>query len=98
MIRSGCAVVVVLMSLTSGLSAQTVGLPVCDDFLTKYEACVSSKVPEAQRTMYKGSFEQMRKAWSEAAKNSSAKSSLEGTCKTSAEQMKTLMSAFGCTF
>jgi hypothetical protein len=100
MVRPACLVAAVglQVSLTTGLAAQTVGIAVCDDFLKKYEACVTTNVPEAQRTMFKGQFDQMRKMWSDAAKNPSAKTTLEGTCKQSAEQMKTSMSSFGCTF
>jgi hypothetical protein len=100
MVRPASVVVAaaVLMSLTGGLAAQTVGIAACDDFLKKYEACVSGNVPEAQRTMFKGQFDQMRKMWSDAAKDPASKTTLEGTCKQSAEQMKMSMSSFGCTF
>ena len=92
------AIASVLMTVSTGLSAQMTGIAACDDFLTKYEACVTSKVPAAQRATYQGQFEQMRKAWSDAAKNPGAKASLEGACKQSAEQMKAAMSGFGCAF
>ena len=67
-----------------------------DDFLKKYEACVASKVPAAQRATFQGQLEQMRKAWSDAAKNPSLKPTLEGACKQSAEQVKMALSGFGC--
>jgi hypothetical protein len=63
--------------------AHTVGVAACDYFLKKYEACVASNVPAAQRATFQGLFDQMR--------------NLEGACKQSAEQSKTAMSAFGCT-
>lgn len=84
--------------LSTGLGAQTIGIAACDDFLKKYEACVTSKVPAAQQAAFQGQFDQMRKAWSDAAKNPGVKASLEGACKQSAEQVKTAMSGFGCTF
>jgi hypothetical protein len=101
MIRPGSVVVaaVMLMGLTSGLSAQTIGVAACDDFLTKYDACLGSKVPEAQRAMYKASVDQMRKTWTDTAKNPSFKSALESSCKAGVEQLKTALStSFGCTF
>lgn len=100
MVRSGSlvAAAVALMSLTTGATAQTVGIAACDEFLKKYEACVTTNVPEAQRAVYKGQFDQMRKMWSDAAKNASAKPTLESACKQSADQMKTSLSSFGCTF
>jgi hypothetical protein len=87
-----------LAMLGSELSAQTTGVAACDDFLKKYEACVTSKIPDAQRTTFQGQLDQMRKVWSDAAKAPGAKETLESTCKQSAEQIKPAMSGFGCSF
>jgi hypothetical protein len=92
------AVSLVPTVVSSGLEAQTIGIPACDDFLKKYEMCVTSKIPSQQRAMFQTQFDEMRKAWSEAAKNAAAKATLESTCKQSAEQTKAMMANFGCTF
>ena len=56
-----------MLSLAAGIAllagvttahAQSTGIAACDDFLTKYDACVVSKVPEAQRAMYKTQIDQ----------------------------------------
>jgi hypothetical protein len=86
------------MMLSTGLSAQTTGVPACDDFLKKYESCLTSKVPAAQKATFQGQLDQMRKAWSDAAKAPGVTETLESSCKQSAEQMKTAMSGFGCSF
>ena len=86
-----------LLILSTGLSAQTTGIAACDDFLKKYEACVTSKVPEAQKAVFQSSLDQMRKAWSDMAKTS-AKTTLESDCKQSAEQTKAALSSLGCSF
>src|SRR5687768_5457359 len=78
------------------VSAQTTGVAACDDFLKKYEACVTSKVPEAQKAGLMNTLEQMRKTWSEIAK-STAKTTLESVCKDTAERLKGLLSSLGCT-
>jgi hypothetical protein len=100
MIRAASAVTAasVFLILSTGLSAQTTGIAACDDFLKKYEACVTSKIPAAQKATFQTQLDQMRKAWSDAAKNAAAKPTLESSCRQSAEQMKASMSAFGCTF
>jgi hypothetical protein len=85
-----------LTVVSTGLSAQTLGIAACDDFLKKYETCVTSQVPAAQRATFQGQFDQWRKAWSDMAKNPNTKAGLENACKQSAEQMKTAMSWFGC--
>ncbi len=93
-----CALVIMSTTMSTGLGAQTTGIAACDDFLKKYEACVSSKVPDAQKATFQGSLDQMRKAWSDAAKNPSSKAAIEGACKQSAEQTKAALSGLGCTF
>jgi hypothetical protein len=87
-----------LMGLSAGLGAQTTGVAACDDFLKKYEACVTSKIPAAQKATFQAQLDQIRKAWTEAAKTPATKATLENACKQSAEQMKTAMSGFGCSF
>jgi hypothetical protein len=87
-----------LVSLSTGLGAQSTGIAACDDFLKKYDACVTTKVPAAQRDTFQGQLDQVRKAWGDAAKNPSAKAGLENACKQMADQMKGAMSGFGCSF
>ena len=96
-----------VMSLAAGIAllagattahAQSTGIAACDDFLTKYDACVVSKVPEAQRTMYKTQIDQTRKAWVDLAKNPSAKATMEATCKQTLDATKASLTAYGCSF
>lgn len=75
-----------------------IGVPECDEYIEKYEACLNSKVPEAQRAMFKSSFETMRKTWKESAANPQAKASLATGCKQAIETAKTSMSSFACTW
>jgi len=88
----------VLILVSTDLSAQTLGIAACDDFLKKYETCVASQVPAAQRATLQSQFEQWRKTWLDMANNPSAEAGLENACKQSAEQMKAAMSGFGCKF
>jgi hypothetical protein len=90
------ALALTLLSIGVG-SAQTTGVAACDDFLKNYEACITSKMPEAQKATFKGQLEQMRKSWSDMAKTS-AKATLESACKQSAEQTKAALSSIGCSF
>jgi hypothetical protein len=78
MVRAAAAVIVTsaLVMLSTALSAQTTGVAACDDFLKKYEACVTSKIPAAQKATFQGQLDQMRKAWSDAAKAPGAKATL----------------------
>ncbi|MDQ8728321.1 hypothetical protein [Bradyrhizobium sp. LHD-71] len=87
-----------VFTLGTGASAQTTGVAACDDFLTKYEACVTAKVPAAQRATFQGQLDQTRKTWSDLAKNASTKPALEGSCKQTSEQMKAALQNYGCAF
>ena len=47
---------------TTASSGDKVGIPECDDYLTKYESC-TPKVPEPGRAAYKSAGEQLRASW-----------------------------------
>ncbi len=79
-------------------NTEKIGVPECDDFIAAYDACVSSKVPEAARAQYKSSIEQWRSSWKKLADNPATKASLAAACKQSAEQAKTSLSSYNCTW
>ena len=59
---------------------------------------IVSKVPEAQRAMYKAQIDQTRKAWVDMAKNAPVKATMETTCKQTMGATKASLTAFGCSF
>lgn len=77
-------------------TAEKIGVPECDDYIAKYEACISSKVPAAQRATFESSFKTMRDSWAEAAKTEAGKSGLAAGCKAAMDSAKTSLSSFGC--
>ena len=78
-------------------TAGAIGIPECDNYLTKYEACVSSKVPESARDALRQGLEQTRTAWRSAASNDATKASLGAACTQAHEAAKAALSAYGCT-
>jgi hypothetical protein len=86
------------IALAAPARAQSTGIAACDDFLTKYDTCVTSKLPEAQRATYKAQLDQTRKAWLDMAKNPAAKSTMEQSCKQTSDAMKASLQSFGCSF
>lgn len=80
---------------TSG-SGDKIGVPECDDFIAKYEACISSKVPEAARAQFNMSLKQWRDSWRQAASTPQGKAGLTQGCKMIAEQSKQSLKPFGC--
>lgn len=87
-----------LLTAAGAYAADAVGIPACDDFLVKYEACISGKIPAAKQPMFKSSVDQMRTGWASAAKTPQAKPALEAACMQSSEQAKASTAAYGCVF
>jgi hypothetical protein len=83
---------------TVAATGEKIGIAECDDFLDKYDACVTDKIPAAARAQYQSSLAQWRKAWRDAAANPQTKGTLAAQCKMIAEQTATSMKSFGCTF
>jgi hypothetical protein len=92
--------IVSLVVLAGGYAqaADKTGVAACDEFLTKYETCVSSKVPAAQQATFKSQIDMTSKAWADMAKNASTKPTLEASCKQTQDQMKAALQAYGCSF
>jgi Spy/CpxP family protein refolding chaperone len=72
--------------------AQELGVPACDEFLKKYEACLA-KQPEAVRTQGAGAVKQIRQMWGQIAANPQTKPQLEPMCKQTIEQAKPQLNA-----
>jgi len=70
------------------------GVPECDQYLEKVYACISDKVPEAQRDFMKQGIERSKASWS----TLTDKTALAAQCKTAMDQARTAYAAMGCTF
>lgn len=77
--------------------ADSVGVPECDEYLNKYQACVDSKVPEAARAAMKQSLDQTRGAWRSALATPGGKEGMAAACKQARDAAKASMGAYGCT-
>lgn len=82
---------------SSASTATKIGVEECDTFLTAYENCVSTKVPEAARAPYRTSLATWRAEWKKLADNPQTRGTLVGICKTSHESARTQLKAVGCT-
>ncbi|MEO8673097.1 MAG: hypothetical protein ABI411_17400 [Tahibacter sp.] len=79
------------------VAAISVGVPECDSYITKYLACVSTKVPEASRAAMQSNMNQMREAWAASAGTEAGRAALAQSCTLAKDSAKTAMVAFGCT-
>lgn len=83
---------------TASTSGDKIGVPECDDFIAKYDACVSNKVPEMVRAQYKDAIARWRTEWRRMANDPNTRGQLAAACKSAAEQQSAALKSFGCTF
>ena len=83
---------------TTAATGDNIGVPECDDFITKYDACVSNKVPEMVRAQYKDAIARWRSEWRRMANDPATRGQLAAACKQAAEQQSAALKSFGCTF
>ncbi len=75
-----------------------IGVEECDDYLAKYESCLTGKVPAAARAQWEASLKTTREAWHKAAATPQGKAGFAQACKAANDAAKQSMASFGCTF
>src|SRR5258708_2329242 len=83
---------------TAPSTGDKVGVPECDDYITKYEACVNGKVPEMARAQFNSTMKTLRDSWRQAASTPQGKTGLAAACKQATDMAKTSMKSYGCEF
>ena len=81
----------------TGATAQ-IGVAECDTFLTTYENCVTTKVPEANRAQFRTIMTTWRTEWKKLADDPQTRAGLVNACKIQLENARPQMKAYGCTF
>src|SRR5260221_8031082 len=79
-------------------AGDSVGVPECDDYIKKYEACltkIAAKAPQVEIPM-KQAFETARNGWKSAAATPQGKATLASACKQAADAGKTSTAAYSC--
>jgi hypothetical protein len=82
---------------TPAAAAEKIGVPECDAFITAYENCVTTKVPEAQRATFQTAIKTWRTEWKKLADNPQTKGTLVQVCKKQQDAQRTALKAYGCT-
>lgn len=79
-------------------STDSVGVPECDEYIKKYEACltkIAKQAPQVEPSM-KSAFQQQRDGFKQAAANPASKASLASTCKQAIETAKQSTASYTC--
>ena len=75
-----------------------IGIAECDNFITAYSNCVTTKVPEAAREQYQAAVARWRADWKKLAADPQTRPGLAQACKLQIETARTQMKAYNCTF
>ena len=78
-------------------SSEKIGIPECDDFIAKYNACISDHVPAAKKAEYKENLDAFARTWKQLMA-SSDKSTVAAACKRHSDMARENMKSFGCEF
>jgi hypothetical protein len=76
--------------------AAQVGIAECDNFITAYETCVATKVPEAARANLRTAVNNWRTDWKKLADNPQTRGTLAAACKTQRDATIASMKAYNC--
>ena len=82
----------------AAVAAGDFGVPECDEYFTKYFACIDTKVPESARAMVRQSLDQTKAQWKQAASTPEGRAGLAMGCTQATESAKMAMQAYGCSF
>lgn len=77
--------------------ASGIGIPACDEYLTKYRRCIADKVPEAARAAVNEALEQSIVAWRQAAAGP-ARDTLQTSCLAAMDAARQATEPIGCTW
>src|SRR6185295_19464350 len=62
------------------MAAGDTGVPECDEYIRKYEACLRDKVPAASKAQLEQALQTYRQTWKAAAAQPQSKAALATTC------------------
>ncbi|WP_426956878.1 hypothetical protein [Muricoccus radiodurans] len=90
-----------LATLTAPVLAQSqapIGVPECDDFIARYEQCLSNNVPTASRAQVGAAVMQMRESWRAVAQSAQAREALGPQCVQLRQAVAQSMATYNCRF
>ncbi len=85
-------------SNASPATAGVIGVAACDEYLTKWENCIATKVSADAREQVKVALDATREGWKRAALTAEGKAGLEAACKSAADLAAMQVSAYGCSW
>jgi hypothetical protein len=80
----------------AGASEAAVGVPECDDYLSKYARCIADKVPADRRESFHDALARTRTSWIALAANPGARPGLPQACSLALQTARTTLKQYAC--
>ncbi len=77
---------------------EEIGIPECDSYIRKYEACLTEKVPADAQTRLRAELDALRKQWRAAANDTFGRATVVDQCRSAAAAAKQSLADYGCDF
>lgn len=78
--------------------AEKIGIPECDEFVAKYEECISDHVPAEKQRQYRENIQTWSKLWRERMVSSTPRDVVVAACQRHIIASRESMKSFGCEF
>jgi hypothetical protein len=79
-------------------SSNGIGIPECDDYLSKYERCIADKVPSDRKKAFGDALDRTRTSWKMLAANPGARPGLPQACSLALQTAETTLKQYACTW
>ncbi len=75
-----------------------IGVPECDDYVQKYESCLTDKMPAQDQEIYRVRMSSQRRAWEQMTADPTAHDTLVQQCKDATASAAQEFAKYGCGF
>lgn len=79
-------------------NTEKIGIPECDEFVAKYEECISDHVPAEKQRQYRENIQAWSKLWRQRMVSSTPREAVVAACKRHIIATRESMKSFGCEF
>lgn len=79
-------------------SEREIGVPECDDYLSKYRRCIADKVPADRKQSFEDGLARTRASWKTLADNPGARPGLPQACSLARQTAQTTLRQYACSW
>lgn len=82
----------------AGAAQGEIGVPECDDYLSRYRRCIADKVPSDRRQSFEDGLSRTRESWKRLADNPGARPGLPQACSLARQTAQTTLKQYACSW